>query len=267
VARPPVNAVSILWLRQLKRYSRSRARMIGSLGQPTLFLLALGFGLGPTFARAGRGNYVQFLAPGIVTMGILFIAVFSGIEIIWDRQFGFLKETLVAPVSRLEIVLGRTLGSATVALIQGSIVFLVCLAAGFRPAHPLPLALLFIALIAIMCTAIGTAVGSVLQDMQDFQLIMNFIVLPLFFFSSALFPVPDLPGAVRLAVRLNPLSYGVDGLRDALNGGFAFGVATDSVLLRPYEGTARVPRRVFQGLLEQRPTSERCSNFSEPGSR
>jgi ABC-2 type transport system permease protein len=133
----------------LKRYFRSRARMIGSLGQPILFLLALGFGLGPTFARAGSGDYVQFLAPGIVTMGILFTAVFSGIEIIWDRQFGFLKETLVAPVSRFEIVLGRTLGSATVALIQGSIVFLVCLAAGFRPAHPLllPVALLFMVLI------------------------------------------------------------------------------------------------------------------------
>ena len=133
----------------------------------------------------------------------------------------------------LEIVLGRTLGSATVALIQGSIVFLVCLAAGFRPVHPLllPMALLFMALIAIMCTAIGTAVGSVLQDMQGFQLIMNFIVLPLFFFSSALFPVPDLPGPVWLVVRLNPLSYGVDGLRGALNGGFAFGAATDFAVL------------------------------------
>jgi ABC-2 type transport system permease protein len=166
VARPPVNAVFILWLRQLKLYFRSRARMIGALGQPTLFLLSLGFGLGPTFARAGRGDYVQFLAPGIVTMGILFTAVFSGIGIIWDRHFGFLKETLVAPVSRLEIVLGRTLGSATVALIQGSIVFLVCLAAGFRPAHPLllPVALLFMALIAIMCTAIGTAVSDHLHQ-------------------------------------------------------------------------------------------------------
>ena len=196
MARPPVSAVYILWLRQLKRYIRSRARIIGALGQPTLFLLALGFGIGPTFARAGGGDYVQFLAPGIVTMGILFTAVFTGIEIIWDRQFGFLKEMLVAPVSRLKIVLGRTLGSATVALIQGSIVFLVCLAAGFRPAQPLllPLALLFMALIAIMCTAIGTAVGSVLQDMQGFPLIMNFIVLPLFFFSSALFPVRTCPG-------------------------------------------------------------------------
>src|SRR6202043_738898 len=186
-----MSAIYILWLRQLKRYFRARIRILSSLGQPVLFLVSFGFGFGPLYQRAGAGNYIQFLAPGVIAMGVLFPAVFSGVEIIWDRQFGFLKETLVAPVSRLEIVLGRTLGSATVALIQGSIVFLVCLAAGFRPAQPvlLPLALLFMALIAIMCTAIGTAVGSGLQDMQGFQLIINFIVLPLFLFSSALFPV------------------------------------------------------------------------------
>ena len=127
-----MSAIYILWLRQLKRYIRSRARIIGSLGQPLLFLLALGFGFGPTFAKAGGGNYIQFLAPGIISMGILFTAVFTRIEIIWDRQFGFLKETLVAPVSRLQIVLGRTLGGATVAMIQGTVVFFICLLAGFR---------------------------------------------------------------------------------------------------------------------------------------
>src|SRR6202049_1298860 len=127
-----MSAIYILWLRQLKRYLRLRARSIGSLGQPLLFLLALGFGFGPTFAKAGGGNYIQFVTPGIVAMGILFTAVFSGIEIIWDRQFGFLKETLVAPVSRLQIVLGRVLGGAIVAMIQGAAVFLVCLAFGFR---------------------------------------------------------------------------------------------------------------------------------------
>src|SRR5215831_19037491 len=218
-----MSAIYILWLRQLKRYFRARIRILSALGQPVLFLVSFGFGFGPLYQRAGAGNYLQYLVPGVIVMGTLFPAVFSGIEIIWDRQFGFLKETLVAPVSRFEIVLGRTLGSATVALIHGSIVFLICLAAAFRPAQPLllPLAFLFMVLIAIMCTAIGTAVGSVLQDMQGFQLIINFIVLPLFFFSSALYPVPDLPGAMRLAVRLNPLSYGVDGLRGALNRGFA----------------------------------------------
>ena len=127
-----MKAIYILWLRQLKRYVRSPARIIGSLGQPLLFLLALGFGFGPMFAKAGGGSYFQFLAPGIISMGILFTAVFSGIEIIWDRQFGFLKETLVAPVSRLEIVLGRTLGGAIVAMAQGAVVFVICLIAGFR---------------------------------------------------------------------------------------------------------------------------------------
>ncbi|MGA9600972.1 MAG: ABC transporter permease [Methylocystis sp.] len=228
-----MNAVFILWLRQLKRYFRSRSRMIGGLGQPILFLLALGFGLAPTFARAGHGDYVQFLAPGVVTMGILSMAVFSGVEIIWDRQFGFLKETLVAPAPRLEIVLGRTLGGATIALIQGSIVFLLCLVVGFRPVDPLllPLALQFMALIAIMCAALGAVIGTVLQDMQGFQLIISFITMPLFFFSSALFPVPDLPQALWIAVRLNPLTYGVDGLRGALSGAFAFGVAADLEVL------------------------------------
>src|SRR5271154_2994987 len=109
-----MGTIRILWLRQLKRYFRSRSRMIGSLGQPILFLLALGYGLGPIFQKAGQGNYLQFLAPGIIGMGIIFTSIFSGIELIWDRQFGFLKETLVAPVSRINIMIGRTLGGATV---------------------------------------------------------------------------------------------------------------------------------------------------------
>jgi ABC-2 type transport system permease protein len=228
-----MSAIYILWLRQLKRYLRSRARVIGSLGQPLLFLLALGFGFGPTFAKAGGGNYIQFLAPGIIAMGILFTAVFSGIEIIWDRQFGFLKETLVAPVSRLQIVLGRALGGATVALIQGAVVFLICLLAGFRfqRAIWLPVALAFMFLIAVLFTAIGTAIGSVLQDMQGFQLIMNFLVMPLFFFSNALFPVSGLPKPLQLLVRVNPLTYGVDGMRGSFSQMFVFGLGSDFLVL------------------------------------
>ena len=228
-----MRAAGILWLRQVKRYSRSRARLVGSLGQPILFLLALGFGLGPTFARAGAGNYLEFLAPGVIVMGILFTAVFSGIEVIWDRQFGFLRETLVAPVSRLEIVLGRTLGAATVALIQGVVVFVICLLAGFRVGAPqaLPLALLFMFLIAVAFTAIGTAIGSVLRDMQGFPLVMNFIVLPLYFFSNALFPVTDLPPPLRIALRLNPLTYGIDGVRGAFSRTWQFGVSADLAVL------------------------------------
>src|SRR5580698_10243367 len=128
-----MSAIYILWLRELKRYFRSRVQMIASLGQPVLYLLALGFGLGPVFQRAGNGSYVQFIAPGVIGMSILFMCVFSGVSILWDRQFGFLKETLVAPVSRMQIMLGRTLGSATVATSQGILVFIICLIAGFRP--------------------------------------------------------------------------------------------------------------------------------------
>ena len=119
-----MEVIYILWLRQLKRYFRSKSRIVGSLAQPLLFLISLGFGFGPVFQKAGNGNYVEFLAPGIISMSVLFTSLFSGIEIIWDRQFGFLKETLVAPISRLEIMIGRTLGGATVAIIQGIIVFL-----------------------------------------------------------------------------------------------------------------------------------------------
>jgi ABC-2 type transport system permease protein len=166
-------------------------------------------------------------------MGIIFNAVFGGIEIIWDRQFGFLKETLVAPVPRLAIVLGRTLGGATTALLQGVIVLVICLFAGFHIHQPLlaPLALVFMFLIALVFAAIGTAIGSVLRDMQGFQLIMNFLVMPLFFFSNALFPVEGLPAPLRMAVRLNPLSYGVAGMRDALTGSASWEMATDLAVL------------------------------------
>src|SRR5580692_12462430 len=127
-----MKTIYIMWLRELKRYIRSKSRMIGSLGQPLLFLLALGYGLGSVFAAAGQGNYFEFLAPGVIGMSIIFTAIFSGIQLIWDRQFGFLKETLVAPVPRILIMAGRTLGGATVALFQGLIVIVICLLAGFR---------------------------------------------------------------------------------------------------------------------------------------
>src|SRR5690349_25161068 len=152
-----MSAIYILWLRELKRYVRSRAQIVASLAQPMLYLLVLGFGLGPVFQRAGNGSYLQFVAPGVVSMTILFTAMFSGIAMLWDRQFGFLKETLVAPIPRIEIMIGRTLGGATVAVIQGALILIVCLIAGFRPAHLLqiPLAFVVMMLIAIVFAALG----------------------------------------------------------------------------------------------------------------
>jgi ABC-2 type transport system permease protein len=228
-----MRTVYILWLRQLKRYSRSRSRIFGSLGQPLLFLLAFGFGFGPIFQRAGGGNYINFLAPGVIAQGILFTAIFSGIELIWDRQFGFLKETLVAPVSRLEIMLGRTLGGATIATFQGIIILVLTLIAGFRPYSigGLILAIALMFLIALLFTALGTAIASTLQDFQGFQLIMNFLVMPLFFLSGALFPLEGIPPVLKILATFNPLSYGVDGLRMTLVNTTHFGFVPDITVL------------------------------------
>jgi len=226
-------AIYTLWLREIKKYFRSKSRIIGSLGQPILFLVALGFGLGPVFQKAGEGNYIQFLVPGIIAMSILFTSIFSGISVIWDRQFGFLKETLVAPVPRWQIMLGRTLGGATVSVIQGIIVFALSFLAGFKltDLSLLPSALIFMFLIALLFAAIGLAIASLLADMQGFQLIMNFMVMPIFFLSGALFPMEGLPKILSVIVKFNPLAYGVDGIRGCLGGAINFGLMTDFWIL------------------------------------
>jgi ABC-2 type transport system permease protein len=228
-----VAVVFALWLREVKRYLRSRPQVIASLGQPLMYLLVLGFGLGPVFEKAGQGDYLQFVAPGVIGMTILFSSIFSGVGLLWDRQFGFLKETLVAPVPRLQIMAGRTLGGATTATIQGTLVLIVCLIAGFRP-HDfggVVLGFLFMGLIAVVFAALGTIIGSSLKDMQGFQLIMNFLVMPIFFLSGALYPLSGLPNALAVATQLDPLSYGVDGLRGAFIDRTHFGLVTDFAVL------------------------------------
>lgn len=225
--------IYVLWLRQIKRHFRSRARVVGSLMQPLLFLVALGFGLGPVFAKAGEGDYITFLAPGIVGMSIIFTAMFSGIEIIWDKQFGFLKETMVAPVSRFSIMLGRTAGGATVATFQGLVVLLIASAIGFRPDSwwaVVPTALVMF-LVGLFFSAVGTAVASRLEDMQGFQLVMNFLIMPLFFLSGAMFPLDTVPEALLSVARFDPLAYGVDAFRGLLTNTAHFGIGFDIVVL------------------------------------
>ncbi len=228
-----MSAIYALWLRELRRYVRSRAQIVASLGQPLLYLVALGFGLGPVFQKAGQGNYVQFVAPGIIAMTILFSSVFSGMGLLWDRQFGFLKETLVAPVPRINVMLGKVLGAATVAVFQGLLVAIVCFIAGFRVTdlRTLPLALLFMILIACLFSALGTAIGSTIENIQGFQLVMNFLVMPIFFLSGALYPLGNLPKALSVVTSLDPLAYGVDGLRQSLIGVTHFGLTADLAVL------------------------------------
>jgi ABC-2 type transport system permease protein len=228
-----MNGVYVMWLREVKRFLRSRARMIGALGQPLLFLVALGYGLGPVFAKAGQGNYLEFIAPGIIGMAIIFTSIFNGMQMIWDRQFGFLKETMVAPVSRISIMFGRTLGGASVATMQGLLVLVIAVIAGFRPVSLPALlpALLVMLLVALLFSALGMVVASRLKDMQGFQLIMNFLVMPLFFLSGALFPLNNAPRKMVWIARFDPLAYGVDALRHFLIGASAFGIATDIAVL------------------------------------
>jgi ABC-2 type transport system permease protein len=216
-----MDIVYTIWLRNMKRYIRSKSRIIGSIAMPLFFLLFLGIGLNSVVQLPGLGeNYIVFLIPGMVAMSVLFTSVFSGIQIIWDKQFGFLKETLVAPVSRLEIMSGQTLGGATTAVIQGFMILVLSMLIGFTIINPVGflIALLFMILIGISFTAFGIAIASRMEDMTGFQLIMNFVVFPIFGLSGALFPISSLPAWLIPFTLLDPLTYGVEGIRYGLSG-------------------------------------------------
>jgi len=216
-----MDIVYTIWLRNMKRFLRSKSRIVGSIAMPLFFLLFLGVGLNAVVQLPGLGeSYIVFLIPGMVAMSVLFTSVFSGIQIIWDKQFGFLKETLVAPVSRLEIMSGQTLGGATTAVIQGSLILVLSVFVGFPLSNPVGflIALAFMVLIGMSFTAFGIAIASRMEDMTGFQLIMNFVVFPIFGLSGALYPISSLPAWMVPLTLLDPLTYGVEGIRYGLTG-------------------------------------------------
>jgi ABC-2 type transport system permease protein len=169
-------------------------------------------------------NYVQYIAPGIIGMAILFTSIFSGISIIFDREFGFLKEILVAPVSRVSIVLGKAFGGTTTAMIQGMIMFIFALFLGVGFSSELGVvggflvAVGFMFLIGLSFVSIGIAIASKIQSMEGFQAIMSFLIMPMFFLSGALYPIDVLPNWLKVLTYIDPLTYGVDGLRYAIQG-------------------------------------------------
>jgi ABC-2 type transport system permease protein len=188
---------------------------------PLFLLVFLGFGLNSVVSATSLGQqYVMFLVPGMVAMSVLFTSVFSGIQIIWDKQFGFLKETLIAPVSRIEIMFGMTVGGATTAVFQGIILMVLAAFLGLRIANMAGffIALGFMVLVGISFTAFGISIASRMEDMTGFQLIMNFVVFPLFGLSGALFPISSLPGWLEPITLADPLTYGVEGIRYGLTG-------------------------------------------------
>jgi ABC-2 type transport system permease protein len=228
-------AVYVLWIREMKRFVRAKSRIVGALAMPLFFLAFLGMG----FSRmnvpglTAGVNYIRFLVPGILGMSILFSSTFAGLSVLWDREFGFLKEIMVAPVSRVSIVLGRIAGGATTTLIQAVLILFISFLVGFK-IITIPLFLLgivFMVLTAVTFIGLGLIFASKMKDMQGFSIVMNFVIFPLFFLSGALYPLENFPRWLRYISHLDPLTYGVDGLRGALIGVSSLSVFSDCIIM------------------------------------
>ena len=216
-------AIYILWLRDIKRYWYDKARIFASFGQPILFLFVLGTALSPSFKGPAGLNFSEFIFPGIVSMTVLFTSIFSAISIVWDREFGFLKEVLVAPVSRWSIVTGKALGGSTVALFQGTLMlFLAPLVGVHLTFFSVIESMLVMFLIALAMNSLGIVIAARMKETEGFQMVVNFLIMPLFFLSGALFPMDGLPLWLTILNRFDPLTYGVDLLRSVLLGIHSF---------------------------------------------
>jgi len=209
-----LRALWVVWKRELIRFSRNRLRILTSLAQPVLFLFILGTGLSSIIPTAAHFNFRTFMFAGVLGMTVLFTSIFSAISIVWDREFGFLREMLVAPVHRWTLVLGKCLGGATVATIQGAIMLALAGLVGV-PYNPVMLLVLLLEMMltAFALTAFGVMLAARISDVQSFQVVTQLFVLPMFFLSGAVFPVTKLPAWLGVLSKLDPLSYAVDPLR------------------------------------------------------
>ncbi|MFA6431290.1 MAG: ABC transporter permease [Candidatus Margulisiibacteriota bacterium] len=236
-----IRAIYVLWLREIKKLSRAKERIIGSVAMPLIFLVFLGFSFsGAEIPGLDKDlKYINFLVPGIIGMNMLFSSMFSGISVLWDKEFGFLKEIMVAPVSRVSIALGRIAGGASTGLMQGIILFSLSFFFGFTfgPGFSLfrafagsILMLVFMLLISLVFISLGLSFASNMRDAEGFELIINLVMFPLFFLSGAVSPISTLPTWVRYVAYANPLTYGVDGIRGALVGFSMFPLMLDLLI-------------------------------------
>jgi ABC-2 type transport system permease protein len=208
--------VYIIWLRDVKRFFRDRIRLVGAFAQPLIYLFILGTGMQSAFSAFGGGQtkYVTFMFPGILCMTVLFTSMFSAISIIWDREFGFLKEMMVAPIPRGSIAVGKVFGGGTTALMQGFILMLFMPLAGIPYTVEKVLMMMVVMLVlAIGLTSMGVLFASRMKSMEGFPIVMNFFLLPMFFLSGAFFPLQDLPGWMTVLTKINPMTYAVDAMR------------------------------------------------------
>jgi len=228
---PTLRAIYIIWYRDVLRYWRDRARLVASLAQPLLFLIVFGTGLSSALSGAGGGlggaagaaaglTYTQFIFPGIIGMSVLFSAIFASMSIVWDREFGFLKEVLVAPIDRSAVAIVKSLGGATQAMVQGLILLILAPVIGVKLTLGSVLALIpLVFVLAFALSSMGVAIASRMKSMQGFQVVVNFLMMPMFFLSGALFPLGGLPVWMTVLTRLDPAAYGMDPLRRVVLGG------------------------------------------------
>ncbi len=232
VLRPFIACVYVIWLRDLRKFFRERTRVIAMFGQPLLYLAIMGQGLRSLVALDVPGfDYLSFMYPGIIGMTILFSAMSSSVSIIWDREFGMLKEVLVAPVPRAAIAAGKALGSSSTSVMQGAVLLLLAPLVGLSvglTAAALMLPLMF--LLAFAIASLGTLVAARSETMESFHIIMNFITIPLFMLSGAFFPIASAPEWMQPLMKANPVAYGVDAFRNIF---FAESPARDFIVYYP----------------------------------
>ncbi|MBN1572987.1 MAG: ABC transporter permease [Deltaproteobacteria bacterium] len=218
----------IIWLRDMKRLLRDKHQFYGSLARPILWLLILGMGLRPVFTVTSGVDYIQYIFPGIVVMSLIFSGMWAGISVIWDREFGFLKEILVAPIPRTSIVAGKVMGGAAQALLQGSITLIFAPIIGLRFAlMDIFLMIAVMLIISIALASLGIVIASRMHSYEGFGTVSNFVIMPLFFLSGAIYPVETLPGWLKVMVSLNPVTYGVDLMRGVVLGMRSFPLVDD----------------------------------------
>lgn len=230
------NAIYTIWLREMTRFLRAKSRVIGSVAMPFFFLVFLGVGFNASVEFSGMPegiDYIDFLAPGIIGMALLFDSISSGLTVLMDKQFGFLKEIMVAPVDRFSIVAGKTVSGVTTALIQGILIMLIAFVIGVKMTGFFGFlsAIVFMILIAVSFVCLGLIFASKMEDMHGFQLITRLFAFPVFLLSGAFFPMEKLPVWLQYLTYINPLTYGVDGLRYCLIGITQFSVTLDILVL------------------------------------
>lgn len=228
-----LEGIYTIWRRENIRFLRYRSRIVTSVVTPLLWLVVFGTGFGAAVRFGGiAGGYQAFLFPGIIGMTVLFSSLFSGVSVIMDRQYGFLKEMFVAPISRSSIVFGKALGASTTAMIQGTIILLLAFLLNIQlTVLGFIAAMIIMIIMSLGLVGIGLFISAFMESMEGFNLIMNFVVMPMFFLSGALFPISNLPEWLTAAVYIDPLTYGVDALRYAILGKSAIPIYIDVAVI------------------------------------